>query len=291
MTDNMKIKFSYGPPAAMFEKYQLVSSFLVSYWGGLTSLGLLFAYFLLLQTLDCITSRLQKKYCVFGIFRRLRVLAQNYLFGQLYSSIDDITMLMMLELRAAGPGVYHITSISTSLIIQMIIVVVLGYHCYLISCYQKLTKVVPSEVSEKRIEEFNRKHEGLSILYSDSKSASFLQQSFLFLYTVRSIFCSLILTLLFKHPLVQIILMTTLTLAMMMYLITKRPFKSWLDIVQQVSFELLLLLANLCILVQAILDQSNTHSVTSISRVSRVLINICLVSNILPIVFSDPKDY
>ena len=285
MTDDMKSKFEYGPPAAMFEKYQLVSSFLVSYWGGLTSLGLLFANFLLFQALDCATSCLQKKYCAFSIFRRLRVLAQNYLFGQIYSSIDDITMLMMLELRAAGPGLYHATSISTSLVIQMIILVILSYHCYLISTYQRLTRINPSEVSGKRVEEFDRKHEGVSILYSDSKPSSFLHQSFLLLYTVRSVVCSLILTLLFKHPLAQIILMTALTGIMMVYLFTKRPFKSLLDLVQQVSFELLLLLANLCIFVLAILDQSHTASVTSISRVSKVLINVSLVSNILPTSF------
>ena len=289
MTDDMKSRFEYGPPAAMFEKYQLVSSFLVSYWGGLTSLGLLFANFLLFQAMDCATSCLQKKYCAFSIFRRLRVLAQNYLFGQIYSSVDDITMLMMLELRAVGPGSYHVISISTSLIIQMILLIVVSYHCYLITTYQRLTKLAPNEVSEKRIEEFNRKHEGVSILYSDAKSSSFLHQSFLLLYTVRSMVCSLILTLLFKHPLVQIILMTILTVAMMIYLFTKRPFKSLLDLVQQVSFELLLLLANLCILVLAILDQSHKDSVTSISRVSRVLINVCLVSNILPNVFLIPK--
>ena len=289
MTTEMSSKFVYGTPPLVFGKYEVVSSFLANFWNGIASFAIFVAALICSKMLNWITSDAQKKYWVLLIVSKFKNMIQNYTVSQFYEGYSDIIMFFIIELRSAQfDGTAHNFSIVLSLMYTVCSFVLLYLHLRLIIHYQKQIRQVSLPEVKETIEQFENKYKGFEVLFADFKPLSISCQAYLFIYSTRNIIFSLIITLLFKHPMVQTILIVLLNSAMLTYLISKRPFKSRYTFIQQLSYEILLLFVNLSLMIMTALERSYISLSLPASRISETIIVANLISTILPNIYIIP---
>ena len=92
------------------------------------------------------------------------------------------------------------------------------------------------------------------VVFDNFKDTSFVQISFLFFFTVRFYVFTAIIAYLFHHPLAQTILLNLLGIAILLYLVVKRPFKSHVELVKYVVQESIMEVVNICVFILAIMD-------------------------------------
>jgi len=103
------------------------------------------------------------------------------------------------------------------------------------------------------------------------------QQIFLIIFLGRVIGFNLIVGYGYKYPLIQALAVNVVNLVMALYLIIMRPMKTKINLAQQISLELFLLLFNMCVLILAILDAVENEAL----ELRRVLGEIIIVINIV----------
>ena len=117
-------------------------------------------------------------------------------------------------------------------------------------------------------------------MFGAFKDNAFSSQGYLFFFVLRSICTNLALAFLPERPLTQSIIMMLLTLAMVVYLGVKRPFKIIVNQVQQITFEMMILTVNIVLVILSIMDA--TASTASREGSSQVILTINLLFGFLP---------
>ena len=257
MTPQMKSAFDNPPTPPVFRRYNISSSFLVSFWDGITSLLIIISSVALISLCNNVVSQMKNYNWLKGVFRFVKITGQNYLLGQFYDSYGDFVMYAILEFRSLT---VHSEATLISLLCG-ILFLILGtalviLHVTLLRKYQKLRNNSNQKTAEKDLEEFEKKHAGVKLLFTDFKDSSYMQQSFVLIIAGRILLYSSFLTLLFDYPLGQMIIFTASSAIIIIYLVLKRPFKSNLDFIQQMCIEILVLFANIISLLLAGYDRS-----------------------------------
>jgi len=267
-----KSKYESKPLPGVFRRYGLDAVFLMNYWKPLvmTLIGLgLFVMFKLIE-LGGSNTRLK------SITRQINISASNFALTQFYSSLDDAIFYFVVDLRSTEFETgFGITSCCLAAFILVVGVVTLGTHSYLLYHYQSLKEGKSKTVFDA----FTKKYENVKVIFKDFKDLSLFTQSFMLLNLVRSILSSLVFATLFEYPLVQIILLLILNVGMIIFIFLKRSFKEVLDTCGQLFCELVLLIANICMLVMCIFDQNgeSLEHLEAIERLSRCVIVINLI--------------
>ena len=90
------------------------------------------------------------------------------------------------------------------------------------------------------------------------------------------------LTFLFSHPLAQIIIFNLSSVILLAYIIIMRPFKDGLDLIQQITFEIAILVVNIALLVVAVSDTQTESHLKLKSDVGEIIIKTNIIANYLP---------
>jgi len=274
------------PVPYMFSKYEVESSFIINYWQVVSVLVIVAFFLLCFRVFEHITLKIKKKYLPHSFFKGLRVTGQNFLFTQLYSVFGDLIFYTILEWRTLDPKTYlSWLSIIVSIILYGIMIGCFCFHLNLIFNYQKIKKKSTISGNPDVLNKYADSFEGSQVLFRDFKDSTFTQQGFLFFFTLRDIALSLIFTTLFLHPFTQAFLLFAQNLAMILYLIIKKPFESKMDLLQQLVFEALVFVVNTSVFIMACLDKLGYEAIYVRNRLGKGIIVICMMFSFITLGF------
>jgi len=264
-------KITSHPVPYMFEKYDIVSSFLINFWENILFLLILTLLYLVARLFECALSK-------FFTPKVVRVMVQNFIFTQLYSFYGDILFYSTIEYRSLdmSEGLSGLSFFASCILLIIMFLCFLS-HFRLLKKYQQIKLQAQNSGDMSSLDKFIESKNGLDVLFRDFKDKSLIYQSFLLLLTARDLAFSLILTTLFNHPLAQTIIILILNVAMFGYLLLRPPLTSKFDGAQQLYYEFITLSVNFSVLILAILDAIDSIGVelrTSIGRFV-IAINMC----------------
>ena len=141
----------------------------------------------------------------------------------------------------------------------------------------KKRKAMKSNETENPMTNPERDFEDYKAVYECYKDKSFDQQIFLALYVLRVSLFNIIVSYLYKNPLPQAILILLLNLAMVVYLVIKKPMKKLINLIQQLTIESILLVFNICVLILAFADNANSDSIGMRNNIGEVMSAINII--------------
>ena len=274
--EGIKGKVEEEPIPYMFEKHEVSSSFLLNFWDEVGLLVVLSGVCAILKLFSWIASKIQKIKKYLRIFVSLEVMSQNFLFTQFYGLAGDLILFASLEYRKVRfNNSVDIVSILLSLMLIIIMVVCFAWNLHLAFEYKRIKRCRRN--SKKLLNEFLNNHKGSHVLFGEFKDQSILQQTFLLFLNGRELLHSLVLTTMFEHPGLQVILILLLNIAMIYYLIQKTPFKSKLDAFQQFFFEVIALTVNVSVIIMALLSSAKSKRSDIMNNFGKfiIIMNMC----------------
>ena len=264
---------SQGSLPLVFERYGMKSAFLFNYWKSLMMILIGLGCFVMSKGAEVIFS---KSNSVKKITRAVSVAASNFMLTQFYGSIDDVLFYYVLDVKSSEftSSRFRTVGFVFGLLLLLVGFIVTGLHGAILFKYQRLKKKQggSSGAQVDFLLQFLKKYENIKLFYQDFKDIDVFQQAFLLINITRSLLSSFIFTMLFGYPLLQILLLTALNICILVYLLTKKPFKNSSNAYAQYFCEGILLIAYLSILVLAFMDEaeseaSNSNSIKGFSMV------------------------
>ena len=257
-------KFATSPLPDNFEKYDVPSSFLANFWGPLATL-LLFGILLLLSCF--VTKCVAKSRLLYRVCAKIeRALKWNFLLSLFTSYYGNIVFYSSLEFRTStdSHSSLGVLSLIMCILVNISTLLIFAKIILIIGDVRKSLHFIRSQQQSdpSRTESFAEtsfKH--YTALFETYKSSSWSQQSFLLIYIARVCLYNLILAYLFAYPLAQAVAITTVNLAMLLYVLLKTPMKSRVDQVQYVLQELVLFIVNICVILFALTDRYNIKAI------------------------------
>lgn len=257
MPDGWQSEFDSHTLPSVFSKRNVSAGFIVSFWDGLTSLQIVLAMYLIFLLLASITRfRNDTLLKCHLFFSKVNSFIQNFLLAQFYGCFVTITLFAVLQFsvpNAATPLSHFSYSVAITFTAFMCIALIM--HILLLFRYQSVREESNrSTDSGDPISQFTKDQEGVHVLFFDFKDASFISQCVFLLLALRSIVFSLIITLLYLYPFLQMMLITVLSVLMICYLLIVRPFKRLINMVQQLVLEGVLITVSACFLGISVID-------------------------------------
>ena len=260
--DSWSLKVNSNPLPDVFGRYDLSPTFLINYWKPLVLTLIGFVLFVIFKGVEI--KLLKKKD---SIPRQIHLQASNFALTQIYSNLDDVILYLILDFRSTRfDGYFGICSIILAVIMLIIGGLVLTAHIFLLSQYQGLNQ------EKSQIERFLYKYENIKLIFKDFKDINFFTQSFLWIHITRALISSLLFAALFEYPLLQVLLLLVLNLCVVAFLLIKKPFKEPLGTFSQLFCEVILLIANICMLIMAIFDQIDSYPAAVLQHLGRAVI-------------------
>jgi len=129
-------------------------------------------------------------------------------------------------------------------------------------------------VTTKEIEE---KWEHLRAFFGTYKDAFFGQQIFLLVFILRVACFNAIVGYAYEYPLTQALMIAVINLVMALYLIIMRPLKARINLIQQIIFEILLLVFNVSICVLAVADRTKSDAFELRKTLGDIIISLNII--------------
>lgn len=130
----------------------------------------------------------------------------------------------------------------------------------------------------RKTERMKDKFIDFQILFKGFSSDSFLNQSYLLIFSFRLYFFNSVWVYLFDYPIIQAVIINFQGLAFFFYLVLKRPIKEKLDLIGAIAQEFIFQMVHTCVLNLAIMD----HMDVDISAGSRVVVgNIIIICSLI----------
>ena len=267
----------------VFGKYDVPSSFLINFWENLGIIVFVTALWLLLKGLERLGSSKNQPRIV-SLTRRCRSMIQNFLITVLYGVYGDLVMFSIVEYRTLVFG-WNLSLLSFLLSVILLLAMFGSflYQIKLLNTYQKLKKQNPTDSNS--LKQFTKNHEGSQVYWKDFKDYSLAPQFFLIFLSSRDLIFSLILATMFKHPLVQTILIMILNCLMIAYLFIKKPFENIIDFGQQLFFECIGFVVNFCVFINAILDTGKYEATAARKNIGKLIIVCNMIFNFVTACF------
>ena len=221
--------------------------------------------------------------------KKVKIQLQNFLLMQFYNSYADIVLFSILDLSTVKfDSLLASVSFNLGFFITFAGMIILILRVLLLRRYQKAkNQSVASESEGGAIQEFNKHHEGVQVLFFSFRDTSIITQGFFLLLTLRNVVYSIIVALLYKYTLLQLILMLCLSIAMIGYLAFIRPFKGPVNLIQQLVGEVILLVVNGCLFSIYIISKKRPDLSGVQEKLNELIIlNIILVGFISPVSLS-----
>ncbi len=271
----------------IFMKYELNSSFLKNFGDKIIFLLILSTALLVVSLLNWACKWLRNIYFIRSLVKRTKFVLQNFLVGKFYESFGQIIFYSGLEFQSfSSDSAYSALSLAFAITCLTIGFVVLGINYWLINKYQgiKTSGQDPQEV-QKKLEKFEEKYKGLGLLFEDFKDSTFHQQAFMFYSVLRSCVFNIIIVCLWAFPLTQVFMIVFLSFVMLWYLVFKAPLKSRLEFIQQLCFEIALMVVNVSFFVLAISERTSGNSESISDHISELVIVFNVIYTFLPLSF------
>ena len=263
-----------------FAKRDTPASFLLNYWDDLIFFLLVLGAYLLVWVVHKGAAKTQPKYLPPSLTRKLCILIQNYLLTQLFTTFGDIVFFAVLDLRsmslASGASVFSLILI---LVLFLIIIMSLGLYFWLLVKYQRIKE------KDAELQKFLEDHQGQQLFYNDFKDSSLIHQVVLFVMVAKDIVFSLIITTLFEHPIVQVMLILTLNFAVIAYYLIKRPFKNNFEAIQQLIYEVIIFIVTIDVTILAFMDDSYTIAFGTRNNIGKFIIILNFIFNFIALLF------
>ena len=266
-----------------FMKFELPSSFLVNFWpliliifgalGGTILLALL-EWIILKATAD------EKSLFYLGI-QKLRVIAQNFFLMAFLSNCGEAIFYAILDFETVnGKESLPVFSLTTAIIFLCLVaggaVLFLKFLIQQTNLREKFRGVK----GKQQLREKLKSYQGIQILLFDFKMDSVGSQGFLLFFVMRDILYCILIALLPEYQIYQSVLILVLCITMLMYLISKRPFSSLINLVQQLFWEAFLLVYFAMSFIGAVLENINSQSDSSRTFIGKSIIRLEVVFNI-----------
>ena len=289
---HIKRAVNYNTSILVFKKYDINPSFIGNLWDTLMILAITLGVLVGVVWMDWLGFEMRKECGLCTIFGSLKLFLQNFLIGRFYDSFTDIALFASLELHSAHfDSLARSISISLALFFLLFGVLILYGHIVIIRRYQTARRqIIANTGNDDNLKHLEKKIRGVRIIYEDFKDDSFAQQSFFFFLTVRNLLLGLIVGLLFRYPILQICFIVLMNICILIYIGVERPFKSRINLIQQIVLELVLLVTNVSMGIIAILDKLKGSS-SSKEILANIIIKDSLVGSFVPLIFLLPKVY
>lgn len=111
------------------------------------------------------------------------------------------------------------------------------------------------EQRTKQIEEDEEKWKNYQVLFEDYKNDHLSQKMFLFIFMFRTYIHYSILGYLNEYPFLQTCTFTMISIAILLYLIIRRPMKSKINYIQQLVCEVAILIVNISVLILSVMNK------------------------------------
>ena len=270
----VKNKFVKKPLPYNFEIYGHHSSFLVNFWQYLMLLAIICACVIVSSIIEFFTRKYKTVHSICNkITQSLRWNVSIMLFVTLF---DGVIVHTALDIITSGSLTLPETfSCITYVVVNTLIIVLLIKITVVLKDIRQSKRVritvepAHSDSPHLPIE----KWKAYEVVHTTFKEMSFFQQSFLLIFILRVCFFYIIIAYLFNYPLVQVILITLLSIFMLLYITVFRPLKQFGKLVQNIVQEAVVLVVNVCVLILAILDALGKESERTREIIGQVIMN------------------
>jgi len=267
-----------------FSYYLYSSSFFINYLASLLKLlvlGILLALFFFL--IKCFARNPEEDSKLRNF---MNLLKWNVFILILFGTYAEITLFSVIELRTANfANFFSVISFFVCAIMMVIALTFFGRLVQIILGFRKVYKnKMASQSHAQEMSEIMSKWQGYKPYFGIYKW-SFLQQGHLFIFVVRIFFFSFFLGTLFEYPVLQSVFFMLMTFAMIVYLLIIRPFLKLINLIGQITLEILLFIYYICVLALAVKDSKEDVDVEGRERIGTVLIVFSLLAQIFTLLF------
>ena len=253
-------------------------SFLKDFWRDLMFILLIGAILIIISLILIALEKLEgstKFPRGFQIFEKIQVGFKNLLVSQIYNNFGQVLLLFVFQLMvvfnksSSFKTIFNLCLASLFLLIGFI---TLGIHGWLARRKQKTQKILLAENDDEK--------KCWQVLFVSYNEQSIFNQLCLAFLVVRALLSSLIISLGYKHQVLQASLLLTTNVIMLLYIFFKMPFKRKFDLAQQICCEAVIMVANICVLMLA-MSQYKTPN----DSLNSVTITLRVAFYFIPIVF------
>ena len=283
MAKSALVTFPNNDLPGKFHTYKTPSSFFVNFWPALFNLSVILFVTLLVILIAMNSKRSSKLRAILNPLQE--ILKWNVVLVTFCGSLGDIVLFTALELHSAKfQNAQAGLSLGLCLVMNgfsiFVVVKILEVNLALRKSKQKLAGID----LEKQKQNIEREWISYKSFFECYRDHSYYQQIFLFIFIIRLGVFNGIIGYLYKYPLCQAVIITLINLAMLLYLIIKRPMRKLFSLLQQIILELVLLPFNICVLILAIMDHREIEDLERRKSIGEVVIYINVIIPILSLV-------
>jgi len=263
------------------------STFFVNFWSDLSILAIIAITLVVFRGIEWIIKRKSESEKAKKNSKTLRIIAQNLVLTYIYADAADVFLFSVLNFKTNdGFSKLNIINLAVSILFIAITLGEIIMHFIIQKKYPKLRKNLWDEKEKKeKSEEFRNKYRSISVLWQDFKEKSIFTHSFLLVAVIRDVIFSLVLSLLYEYPLIQVIILVAMSALVISHLVVFRPFEELKEAIQAYLCEVILLGVNVCVLILAISDKNGSIGSDGREMIGRVVMIMCLAFNFIPLAF------
>jgi len=278
----------------VYARHNVQASFLVNYWKDLITILIGIAAGLIFFVIEKVSFS-EGWEILELIAKRFRVILMwNYVLMVFAWNIDDLILFAAVEyMTIAKQPETPVTSPLSFLLSLFFLALMLGfiYGAYrIIKKRRYFLRVDPNFKRTEYAKRFDLQYENYQILYRGFKDNSVFNQFFFLIYMFRIALPMVIAISAIDNPLVVSIFQLVINIDMLLYLFIMRPFKKLINQIQLVSYEIVIFMMNICVLVLAAKSPTGADSPSSI-RLGDVIIVGNDIINFMVIIFMVMKIY
>jgi len=199
-------------------------------------------------------------------FEKLNVITKwNFFLILIMTSVNDILFYAIIELRSwtSGGGGFSTFSFEVSIVALGIFIGLIFGLIHFARAFRDARERSVLDRSNEELQEFLTKRRDCQVLFRGFRDNTSPNRYFLVIYIVRMSLPALIAALLYKFPMAQIITYIVINVAILAYIILRRPLARVINFVQLMIFETIMLIINICLLLLK-LEIGDTHTKTLI---------------------------
>jgi len=278
----------------VYARHNVQSSFIVNYWKDLITLGIGIAAALLFFVIEKVSFS-EGWELLELVSKRIRVILMwNYVLMVFAWNIDDLILFAAMEyMTIAKQPESPVTTPVSFLVSLVFLALMLGfvYGTYkLIQKRRYFLKADPQFKKSNYAKQFDTQYEYYQVLYRGFKDNNIFNQFFFLIYMFRIALPMIIAISAIKSPLVVSIFQLFINVDILLYLFIMRPFKKIINQIQLVSYEIIIFMMNIGVLILAAKSPTGKESAESI-RIGDMIIVGNDIINFLAIIFLAIKLY
>ena len=286
LPESIEKKFPDYPLPGNFEKYNLVSNFMVNYWEELFTLVIV----LLVLAVSMLLALKAKDVKYIGTYStKLRdIIKWNFFLIIFCGNVDTIGVFSSLEFRTTHFNSFvSVFGTLLCIFVNLIVIYVMFMVPYIIySLRRARNKVMPfSEHNNDHLKDDSQRFLHCGVLYMNFREKSVLQHSCMFFILLRVYFFNIIIGYFFEYPLVQASLLTTMSVLMLGYFTIARPYKNPLELIKTLTYEAIIAVVNICVLILAIMDYRGIENTENRRKLGDAIISSNVVFNLMAVFY------